>query len=389
MNVDDVLGATGGDKTEGERILRALSDKIAERGYTAEDVGRIARINYHETAMKLKDADGTETPFVQDLHGFTLDTSWETGPEWPVVQPATPVRVPVTKRKASPNSVRVTAVHPDQQVGFRRVDGDVIPTHDRDAIDAAMALTKALKPDRIMNLGDYLDLPEWSSKFLITPDLAETTQPAIQEGYELLARQRAICDAVDVMEGNHDDRMALTLANNARAAFGLKRATDLDGVTDGWPVLSLPNLLRMDELGVTYHDGYPANRTKLATGTDELTPLFAIHGEKLDMMKLAKESRQSYMQGHIHRRSEHWETYEVDGRPTLVGAITPGCLCRVDGAVPSTKSSRTRPNHVTRWESWQQGMAIVTEYDDGSWTHEIIPIHRGRAWYRHKTYDAA
>lgn len=388
MNLNDAIGATGGDQAEGERILRALSEKIAERGYTAEDVGRIARINYHETGMKLKQADGTEKVHVQDLHGFTLNTSWDEGPAWPVVQPASPVKVPVTKRRQSANGTRVTVVHPDQQIGFRRVDGEFIPTHDRDAIDVAMAVTKAIKPDRIVNLGDFLDLPEWSSKFVVTPDLAETTQPAVQEGHELLARQRALCDAVDVLEGNHDDRMALATVNNARAAFGLRRASTVGEVPDGWPVLSVPFLLRMDELGVVYHDGYPANRAKLTKGTDELTPLVAVHGEKLDVMKLAKESRQSYIQGHIHRISQHAETYEVDGRPVVVHAITPGCLCRVDGAVPSTKSSRTRRRHVTRWESWQQGLAVVTEFDDGGWSCEIVPIQRGRALYRGKAYDA-
>ena len=388
MKADDAIALddrVGADAARGRDAVEKMAAEMIRRGIDVNELGRVSRLAMWQGLTKNDDGNAE----IHDLFGFQLSPSWDEGPKWPVVQPATPARITATKRRPSPNDTRVTVIHPDQQIGFRRVDGDMVPTHDRDAIDAAMAVTKAIKPDRIMNLGDFVDLPEWSSKFLVTPDLAETTQPAVQEGYELLARQRSLCDEVDVMEGNHDDRMALALANNARAAFGLKRATDLDGVADDWPVLSLPNLLRMDELGVSYHDGYPANRAKLASGTDEVTPLFAIHGEKLDMMKLAKESRQSYVQGHIHRRSEHCETFEVDGKPITVVAFTPGCLCRVDGAVPSTKSSRTRPQHLTRWESWQQGMAVVTEYDDGMWTHEVIPIHRGRAWYRHKAYDVA
>ncbi len=37
----------------------------------------------------------------------------------------------------------------------------------------------------------------------------------------------------------------------------------------------------VDELGVSYHDGYPAGRLKLAGGVGSQTPLFAIHGERL------------------------------------------------------------------------------------------------------------
>lgn len=368
------------DAAEGRRILERLATELQRRKITEEEIGRLSRISMWQGLTKNDDGDAE----IHDLYGFQLAPSWEDGPEWPVVQQPAPVRVPpVRAKKRSANSQRVTVVLPDQQYGFRRVDDELIPTHDREAIDAALAVTRAAKPDRIVNLGDYVDLPEWSSKFLVTPDFVLTTQPAIDEGYRDLCRQRAICDTVDILEGNHDDRMAIAVARNALAAFGLRRADD---PPEAWPVMSVPNLLRVDELGVTYHAGYPANRTKVTKGTDELTPLVAIHGERLDVMKLAKESRQSYIQGHIHRRSEHWETYEVDGRPILVGAISPGALCRIDGAVPSTKSSRTRKRSLTRWESWQQGMAIVTEYDDGSWCHEIVPIHRGQALWRGRVY---
>lgn len=189
-----------------------------------------------------------------------------------------------------------------------------------------------------------------------------------------------------MLEGNHDDRLAISTTANARAALRLRQACT---TPETWPVLSMQSLLRLDDLGVTYHDGYPANKTKLTVGTDELTPLYAVHGDLLDVVKVAKVSRQSYVQGHIHRRAMHCETYEVDGRPITVMAFSPGCLCRVDGAVPSTKSAKTRQRPLVRWENWQQGMAVITEHDDGDWAAEIVPIHRGRAMWRGKTYDGS
>lgn len=371
------------DTAQGKTILAKLAAELERRGITAEEVGRLSRISMWQGLTKDEEGEA----HVHDLYGFQLAPSWDQGPQWPVIQPAAPVKLPARTGKAkSPNGTRTIVIMPDPQIGFRRIDGDMIPTHDRDAMGVALVVAKAAGADRIVNLGDHIDLPEWSSKFLITPEFVETTQPALDDGHRFLAEQKAICDVVDLLEGNHDDRLAISITANSRAALRLRPACT---TPDHWPVLSMQNLLRIDDLGVTYHDGYPANRTKLTRGTDELTPLFAIHGELLDVMKVAKVSRQSYVQGHIHRRSMHCETYEVDGRPIMVQAFSPGCLCRVDGAVPSTKASKTRQRPLVRWESWQQGVAVITEHDDGDWAAEIVPIHRGRALWRGKAYEVA
>lgn len=384
MGLADALAAED-DKRVGNKLIVDMAEALVNRGVVPEDLGRLARarINSSDYQAMIKNADNEAE--IHDLRSIKLSADWYEDPRWPVVQQAAPVKLTRPKPRTA-NGTRRTVVLPDQQYGFRRIDGDLIPCHDREAITAALHVTKAIKPDRIVNLGDFIDLPEWSSKFIVTPELAETTQPAIDEGHRDLVRQLEICGDVDVLEGNHDDRLGISVTANAKAALRLRQAAS---TPDDWPVLSMPHLLRLDELGVTYHDGYPANRTKIAHGTDELTPLFAIHGELLDMMKLAKTARQSYIQGHIHRRSFHTETYEVDGRPIVVQAITPGCLCRIDGVVPSTKSAKTRKRPLTRWENWQQGMAVITEYDDGDWSAEVIPIHRGRALWRDKAFDAA
>ena len=375
----------GDDKRVGNRLILDMAEALVARGVDAEELGRLARlkVNSSEWQNLTKDSDGEA--HLHDLRGIKLSAEWYTEPEWPVVQAAQPIKYTPAKPR-SVNGARQTVIFPDQQYGFRRVDGELIPCHDRDAIAVSLAVAKAIKPDRITNLGDLIDLPEFSLKFTVTPELVGTTQPALDEAYRDLTQQREICDDIDILEGNHDDRLAIAVTANARSALRLRKG----GTTpDDWPVLSMPNLLRLDELGIVYHDGYPANRTKIATGTDEQTPLYAVHGEALDMMKLAKQSRQSYVQGHIHRRAMYTETFEIDGRPTMVTALTPGCLCRIDGAVPSTKSAKTRKSPLTRWENWQQGMAVITEWDDGDWAAEIIPIHRGRALYRGKTFDIA
>jgi hypothetical protein len=159
---------------------------------------------------------------------------------------------------------------------------------------------------------------------------------------------------------------------------------------DAWPVLSIPHLLRLDAIDVIYTGAYPAGRVPLTAGTATQAGLVALHGERLDIVKVAKDSRQSVVQGHIHRRALHEVTYETPGGPFHVTAFSPGCLCRVDGAVPSTHAGTDEHGRpVTRWENWQNGCAVVTEYDDGAWDVELVPIHAGRALWRGKAYDAA
>lgn len=156
---------------------------------------------------------------------------------------------------------------------------------------------------------------------------------------------------------------------------------------ESFPVLSIPFLLRLEELSVEYHGAYPAARFKIAEGGKGQTPLYAIHGERLDVVKVAKNERQSFVQGHIHRISVHSETYEVADRMEQVVAFSPGCLCRVDGAVPSTKSGTDESGMpIQRFESWQQGMAVVTELPNGRWSYEIIQIINGEAVYRGRVF---
>ena len=314
------------------------------------------------------------------------------GPRWPVAQPATPARVRHVAPRAVNKAIKTTVILPDPQIGFRRYEtGELDPMHDRAAMDVTLAVIESLRPQRIVNLGDFLDLSEWSDKYAIYPEFVFTTQPAIQEGHLFLAEQQAAASRTleehELIEGNHDERFARLVLKNARAAMRLTRADE----PKGWPVMSVPNLLALDALplSVTYVDGYPAGRIKLASAHGSQAPLYALHGERLDMQKQAKSERQSTVQGHTHHVSCHTEVYELDGEALEVEAWSLGCLCRVDGAVPSFYSapdSRGRP--VKRREGWQQAMGVLTENEDG-WHMEVIRIRNGRAVYRGKTFGSS
>lgn len=316
---------------------------------------------------------------------------------WPVVAPARPINAkprPVTAKRTDTTTI---VVCPDPQIGCRRYeDGELDWFQDDRAIDVSLQIIRAAKPDRIVNLGDTCDFPEWSQKFLVSPEFVMTTQPTIDRTHRYLAEQiteaPAGC-AVDLLEGNHDARLASNITKNAMAALRLRQAN----APESWPVLSLQSLLRLEDFGtladgtpvVTYHDGYPAGRVKLADGDDTLTSLYAIHGERLTVAAVAKGERQSFVQGHIHRIQDHWETFEVDGRPVLVNAWSPGCLSKIDGTIPSTRGATTAKGRpVRRFENWTQGIGIVTVLPDGAWSKEIVPIRDGVAIWRDQRFVA-
>jgi hypothetical protein len=358
--------------------LGKLADLLDRQGIDVDDVGAVNKIKAWQGFYK--DDDGES--HTVDMVGIQFSPTWDSGPEWPVVQPAKPCVVKHTARKRSVTTGRRTVVLPDPQIGYLRYeDGSLDPMHDEQAMACALNLIERIQPHRIVNLGDFLDLSEWSSKFSVLAEFVLTTQPAVDRAHRFLAEQQAAAgtqlEQHDLLEGNHDDRIPRLIMNNAKAALRLRRADS----PEGWPVMSVPNLLALDSLGVTYRDGYPAGKIKLAEAHGRQSPLYAIHGKRLDMKKQARAERQSTVQGHDHHFATHAETYEVDGSPVEVEAWSMGCLCRVDGAVPSFHGGNTvRGRPVVNHESWQQGIGVVVETDDG-WDVQPVRIRDGRAYW--------
>jgi len=70
-------------------------------------------------------------------------------------------------------------------------------------------------------------------------------------------------------------------------------------------------------------------------------------------------------------------------------AISPGCLCRVDGAVPSVNgSTKIDGTPATYYENWQQGIAVITTDAKGDFFTELVQIDKGKAWFRGHEFKA-
>lgn len=383
-----------------ERLGR-IADLLESSGIDLDEVGRIdkVRVGEYTTTVKVRNEDGSDSveQVVNRADSLVITPAWENGPEWPVAQPGPSVKLP--KLKLVPwadGTWRRVVILPDIQAGYYRdIHGELQPIMDEAAVALAINYIVTHRPDLIILLGDNLDLAEWG-KYLVTPAFMQTTQATINWCTCLCARLRAAAPEARIvwLAGNHEERMPKYLAMNAAASFGLRRGWLPEEAPSTWPVLSVPELCRMDEFGVEYLPGYPASHFWI---TEKWK---AIHGDRVKSRGSTahvylNEEKVSVTYGHVHRREYAALTRDDFDGPKEIMASSPGCLARIDGVVPSTKGGLDldgRP--LRRTENWQQGFA-VGEFcvETGNFTYQNVAIHSDgdRRWARHdgKSYEVA
>jgi predicted phosphodiesterase len=371
--------------------LGKIADLLERSGIEPEEIGSVEKVRISEWQGITKNEEGEAE--IHDLGGISvvIAPAWANGPEWPVVQQAAPISIkaPPKTKKPVKQRYKTCVVFPDPQIGYRMYDdGTMDPFHHEDSMAVALKILADLDADLVVNLGDFLDFAEFG-RFEMEPAFAKTTQAGIDRGHKFLCQQRQIApDArIVLLEGNHDRRLQKFVTNNTAAALHLKRAE----APEDWPVMSVPFLLRLNEdhLNVEYIGGYPAGIYWINQN------LACIHGHTVrsrgsTVAAVVDDERTSVIHGHIHRiELQHKTRRTFDGAKRSLAA-SPGCLCRTDGAVPSTKGS-TDPHGrpVNAVEDWQQGMAVVSyEEGDGNFDVELIPISRGEAIFRGEYYRA-
>lgn len=376
--------------------IGAIRDLLERSGIEPSEVGQLHRIKdvklYQQGAKVGKfDSEGKqigEVLEVQDLASIILSPVWEDGPEWPVVQQGPAVKLPAVKAaKQSKTGWKECVVLPDMQIGYYYdKSGKLVSTHDEGAIDLSLRLITDVRPSLIVMVGDNLDLPEMG-KYRLSPAFYNTTQAAIDYATELMFRIRAAAPEARIvwMAGNHEERLVNYVLDNATAAFGLRQGSR----PDGWPVLSVPFLCRLDESNVEFLEGYPANDFWINER------LRVIHGDRVKSSGSTahvylNEHKTSVLYGHIHRREWAERTFvKWDGAKTIMAA-SPGTLAKCDGAVPSTKGGldlHGRPMTVV--ENWQQGIAVVMYEDTGDhrFFYNQVAFHNGTAEFRGSVYS--
>ena len=368
--------------TARREALGRIADLLDRNGIDLDEIGRVQRVSLYQSLTKNDEGEAE----IHDLAAVQLSPAWEDGPKWELPNRGPAIRLPKRQAKASKATRWSTAaVIPDMQIGYFRLADDTLePTHDETAIEVALAIVRDIDPDVVVLHGDNLDLPELG-KYVVTPAYARTTQASIDRATVLCAQLRDAAPRARIvwLAGNHEERLPRHIIQNAVAAFGLRRGAE----PDGFPVLSVPFLCRMDEFDVEYVPGYPASAYWI---NDRLR---IVHGDKVNSSgstasKYLAREKVSVLYGHIHRREWAEMTREDHDGPRTVLAASAGCLARIDGAVPSVKGGTDldgRP--LVRYEDWQQGIAVVDyEPGDGAFHLELVPIREGHARWRGTDY---
>lgn len=307
-------------------------------------------------------------------------------PKWPVVQQGKPVviapsKVVTPKKVPRASQWKTAVVGGDTQFGFRYVTDDEIEKfHDEDAISVFHQIISLEKPEQVVIVGDIGDFSQ-QSKFIAEAGFARTTQPTIDRMTEFGAQLRA--DAGDDsqivwIEGNHDKRLQNFVEVNAQSALGLRKGL----WPSSYPVMSIPNLCRLDEYNIEYKDAYPAAHHWINEN------LRAEHGDRSNnngstAEKYARETPHiSRIFGHSHRLEVMPRTtYDRSGRISSK-FINTGCLCRVDGTVPGYHAARGADGRSAKvYENWQHGLAVIRYRDSGEFFVNLVAIEDGVTVY--------
>lgn len=293
-------------------------------------------------------------------------------------------KAPLVKRASH---IQTAFIMPDMQIGYMSDNRStyLTTTHDEAAINVAHQLMARVSEtygiNRLVYVGDNLDAsglsshrtaPAYTNKFQLQID---------RMGTEGAISRKIVGDLtdIDILAGNHEARLNNVLADRTPEILGLKRANSDEAV------LSIDYLCRFSEYGINYHDSYPNSEVWLNEN------LRVIHGKLIgskagDTAVKNLVSGVSTIFGHTHRAELVWGTKLSQEGYQPIFAGTPGCLCRIDGSVPSVSVGVNSEGTQTRkagQERWHQGVMVV-EYDlDGKWASPtIIPIVNGKAVWR-------
>lgn len=339
--------------TEAKKLLEDM-------GINLEDIDN-AEISFH--VGYIRNADG-EIEYTKPLPSIRIRNGHAEVSEDAFIRQAAPTEIHPLEAPIIQRDDSLTVCLGDAQIGYR---GDE-PFHDEDAMSLSLMAIRELQPDNVVFTGDMIDLPNMS-RWEQRQDWLDTTQRSIDRYHEYLAQVRAVVPnaRIVVVHGNHESRMDTTVRRDAAPFFGISRAN----ADRELPVLTLPFLVRYEELNVEMVDGYPnaafwlEDNLKVTHGTNTKKGGF-------NSGKYLQEENESTIFGHTHRLEMAQRRIATRLGSRVITAASPGCLARVDGAVPGYRYSvDALGNTVNRAEDWQQGLLIIHHNPE---RHDIHPV---------------
>lgn len=302
------------------------------------------------------------------------------------ISQADPVKITPSRRKPAKRDHRLILAFSDSQIDYREIDGVLHPIHDERALNVVRMMCQDLRPETIINLGDTIDLSALSRFDKDSNHFDHSMQPAFNRVHRLYAELRADNPLSRIVEvdSNHNTRLKKFMLKNASSLFGLHQA----GHEEEYPVMSYPFLANLNAVGVEWVSGYGS--AEFVYGEEyEAPPIVFKHGSLVGSNVAAKELVQNpevhTVRGHTHRPETAHRTMRNGHYLT---SMIVGVTCSIEGDVPSVHSAVDDRNQVVKnQEQWQQGLAVITDYQDGTYQFDNILIRNGVAKYNGKIYD--
>lgn len=360
--------------------IKRLSEAFKEAGleFTPEELAQADRAGYHVSFIK--NSDG-EIEYTKPLPH--VDFGKKNNRQPLIVEPVVPRVIRFNRQKIPHRDFKLIFVISDAQIGFRRIDDQLVPIHDEDAIASTLKFANDLRPDYVVDCGDTVDFAELGKYSPKDNHFIGTLQPSLQRTHDLFAEFTAATPGAErhSVDSNHAKRLGDYVLRNAGELFGIKAPGEK------YPALSYPGILKLDQIGWEFHGGYGLAEYEYAPdlafihGTDSVS-------QGSTAAKLGKKNHdRNIVQGHAHRMETQ---YHTDRHGNMFGAFVVGALCRRDGYVPSYWSAIDHHGQpVRKNENWQNSVMVIRDYGEGRYQFDHVPIwENGTIHHNGRTYHA-
>lgn len=250
------------------------------------------------------------------------------------------------------------------------------PYQDMGMHSGILSMIDDVKPDGFVSAGDTVDFPS-ISRHKDNPEWHSTVQEGIDSAYLMLRDYRLADENMRMVKllGNHDIRIRSELLTRAERLYGIRRAEVPGEGTEG-DVLSLRNLLRLDELNIELiepHGEYPHAQFELGN-------IAVIHGDKTGpnaAMRTMDRRIHSIIMAHTHTQAVGKKViYDLQGDRRTLTAVEIGTATTIKGGL----GYAVKPD-------WINGGCVVTLHENGTHNIELLEWDGEYLLWRDKRYS--
>jgi hypothetical protein len=308
-------------------------------------------------------------------------------------EPIEPARIRPSRAKRIQRASQFILVYGDGQVDFRRIIDPVteemrlVPLHDVPMHNIIQQFNARFRPERTINLGDFMDMSALSKFSADSDHFHKTLGPSLRWVHDFYAQMVADNPDADHVEvdSNHAVRP------KKRILERLPEFHDLVLPGDDYPLMTYYRLANLGRLGINFVSGY--GNAEYVCGEEQGIPWVFKHGTHSSSVpgttvrKEAQENPEVHvMRGHGHAE-QHVVTTDRQGRRHLYYML--GSSCINNGPVPGYHSAVDDHNQPTTYHNRNHtnSFAMIEDYGNGEYQVDIIGVRNGRAFYRGEAFD--